>query len=144
MKYILLVVVILLASCSRSDGYRETELKEYVSIYFHKTGHDIPEGLKYIYADIPNKDNLRRLGTCFPINTLVLINKLYWYDFEDFKQEMIIAHELAHCVVSAEHDNRLKADGCPESLMISETKKMTEDCWNEYKDEYYEKVKRVY
>lgn len=48
---------------------------------------------------------------------IIIIDKTYW-DRLDYKvRQLLIWHELGHCLFNKKHDNLLMHDGCPNSIM---------------------------
>lgn len=63
----------------------------------------------------------------------VVIDADWWGSHGPVEQEMLMFHELGHCLLHLEHDNRLNADGMPVSTMY----------WAIF-DEYYYSTFREY
>jgi hypothetical protein len=48
------------------------------------------------------------------------LNKLYWQEMTDKQRKALVWHELGHCILGLDHDNRLQPNGCPVNAMYRE------------------------
>lgn len=47
----------------------------------------------------------------------IYLSKPHWDSYDSQQREMLIFHELGHCVLNLEHDRSLDSDGVPNDLM---------------------------
>ncbi len=140
-RIVVVFMLIFVANCGvDNSGYKEDILTSYVTMFSKKAKAEIPSSLKYMFAKIPInvEANMFILGACFYSSDLVLIHSSTWGDLPEYRKEILMSHELGHCVLDLGHRNKMKEDGCPESMMHVDYTKVTEDCWEEYKEEYYQ------
>lgn len=48
---------------------------------------------------------------------IVIINRGYWNVASEIERELLIFHELGHCILNMEHDETVRPDGTPASIM---------------------------
>lgn len=72
----------------------------------------------------------------------IVVAKDYWDNASKDVKENIMLHELGHCILNLKHQNNLRKDGCPESVMHSD--KISPECYTKYKDAYREEMKCVF
>ncbi len=56
------------------------------------------------------------LAVCIPDDKTVLVNQKFWAGSDDTQKELVIWHELGHCVLGRDH-NTYTHDGAPVSIM---------------------------
>lgn len=79
------------------------------------------------------------VGVCYPTNVIQLdIN--YWRQSHD-EANMVIYHELGHCVLKQGHRDGLLPDGCHASIMHSEMD--TLDCYKKHRKELVREMQEV-
>lgn len=65
---------------------------------------------------------------------LIIFDKDYWNGFSYKKRQLTILHEFGHCLYNMGHDERLRPDGCPISIMYPTV--LSEVCIERHYDEY--------
>lgn len=81
------------------------------------------------------------VGICFYASNVVYIDPTYWYEktTTELQKVALIHHELGHCFCELGHDNKMRRDGCPSSLMASN---VTSDvCIKRHWFDYIKKLK---
>jgi hypothetical protein len=68
-----------------------------------------------------DKDTLNEaLGICYIYQDdtrEIFIDEAQWYELSQVEQEMLILHELGHCILDRPDDNTVFLNGVPKSLM---------------------------
>lgn len=62
------------------------------------------------------------LGTCTEVDQLIEINRKYWDRLSNLCQEQLIYHELGHCVLKRDHNDKVmlvEGKSVPASIMVS-------------------------
>jgi len=93
-------------------------------------------------TEVNDKVIKKVIGRCHPLTKEIQIDPKFWYTETEFRKTSLIYHELTHCVCSQyKHDDTLKEDKCPETLMNSQStsQKCLNKYWEEYIDELYER-----
>ena len=149
MKKLLFVFVLLflINGCGQKPDEQaiSADLIEYVNKFKNETGIEFHNTDIYL-ADIPDKEN-----TDYPIIhgrgypglgvNIFIINTNTFYDLEEHEKEILIAHEAGHCVLGLDHNDKIKEDGCPVSVMYPHIVQLiTINCWNIYKEEYHAEI----
>lgn len=65
---------------------------------------------------------------------LIIIDKNYWNGFSYKKRQLLLWHEIGHCMFNKKHDDNLFLDGCPRSIMHPSV--IPEKCIDIYYDSY--------
>jgi hypothetical protein len=65
---------------------------------------------------------------------LVLVDKTHWDRLLPKSRQILILHELGHCLFNSKHDETLRADGCPQSMMYPTL--VSTSCIDKYYAEY--------
>lgn len=71
----------------------------------------------------------------------IKINRVYWLFYSDAQKEILVFHELGHCVLGLKH-NDTKSSGCPASIMRSYLFSVDEaqDCYDNNRLFYLEEI----
>jgi hypothetical protein len=124
MKY-LLVFSLLFVSCSVGQSVNvEPQYKKYVTLFEQESarvGH--PVVIKGLTIESRFTLGGFTLAQCrmfgFP-NPSILVS-LYWWDrTNEVEHEMVLLHEISHCILRRYHRNDLYPDGRPKSIMNEE------------------------
>ena len=76
------------------------DIEPYVEdVYKISEGNLDGKSLDYNFYFLDNQE----LGFCFEALGRVGINRKYWYKLSEKDKILLIAHEIAHCVKSADH-----------------------------------------
>lgn len=114
-KIIFLILVGIFLSCSQDD-YENSELNSsefepYLNSFMEEAnirGYDYTNNnVSFYFADIiiPN-----RAGICYD-NDRIVIDREYWYYANNKKKELLIYHELGHCILNRDHKNHKTNSG---------------------------------
>ena len=61
----------------------------------------------------------------------VVVDKGHWDNLSLLDRELLVFHELGHCVLDADHREGTRSNGCPDSIMTAG------DLRHEFKDHCY-------
>ena len=121
MLRVLLLALLLLTSCShkRAEIYINAELQPYVdSFLIHGVNLGRPVYISSLIADFgyTAEDDA---GTCYddPVLPIITIDKLYWETLNPSAKEILMYHELGHCVLGRGHNLTLDDTQAPVSIM---------------------------
>lgn len=68
----------------------------------------------------------------------IYINPFFWETASEDKKELVVLHEMAHCVLhQMEHRNSLNEDGQPTSILNKSVVNFSEAYYELYKARYY-------
>ena len=118
----------------------QTEFLEYVEEFEKYYGQTV-KGFRVRFANLDYMPQVT--GLCMRsthkmgINT-IMIDRHYWDQMTDSEREMLMWHELAHCILYRNHDERIARNGCPVSLMYPTG--FPEFCYNQYRDWYLKEL----
>ena len=59
------------------------------------------------------------IGVCYPLNRTIFIRRDTWESDGPVEREQLIWHELGHCAMGRDHNNKLLPNGHAESIMNS-------------------------
>lgn len=65
---------------------------------------------------------------------LIVFDKDYWNGFSYKKRQLTLIHEFQHCLFSKKHDESLRFDGCPRSVMYPTV--LSQKCIDLYYEDY--------
>lgn len=65
---------------------------------------------------------------------LIVIDKTHWKRLSYKVRQLLLYHELAHCLLNKKHDERFRLDGCPLSIMYPTI--LSEYCAEEHYADY--------
>lgn len=51
---------------------------------------------------------------------IIIVEREFWEQYWPLTREYILAHEIGHCVLNREHNNKLHFDGSPVSIMYKD------------------------
>lgn len=113
------------------------DIEPYVEdVYKISEGNLDGKSLDYNFYFLDNQE----LGFCFEALGRVGINRKYWYKLSEKDKILLIAHEIAHCVKSADHVDT-KEGICYTNFMSSYS--TTDECTNKYYEQYVEQMKEL-
>lgn len=107
MRYLLLL---LLVSCAPHDQQViiDHTLRPYLDRFIEDGARqNVQIKIQDLILQFGKIDDPYTLGTCYTESNstpLVTINPLFWDSFEDKMKELIVYHELGHCVLFLAHD----------------------------------------
>jgi hypothetical protein len=96
----------------------------------------LPDNLRVIFSDLDNED---RGGLCYNHRRLVILNTQNWDENTEITKEMIVFHELGHCVLDRNHILYDKRQKCSPSIMGNSG--VSDDC---YVDRYEYYIKELF
>ena len=96
-----------------------------------------------ILVDFPIQfDDLEgdRVGECrmYGNKPEIAVDKEHWEGYTNNQKEWAVLHELLHCGLHKEHNNELRDDWCPVSLMNSYIG--SDYCYEKHRAEYLEEL----
>lgn len=131
LKLLCFIVFLLCLSCSkdRSGTKKYPNVDARLWRYFDQfeqeaaiRGHNIDLKSKGLYGEIENIYRHETVGLCShqenQPNQLIIDNH-FWERANNTKKEMIVFHELGHCILDKPHNNRVNSDGTCYSIMRS-------------------------
>jgi len=65
---------------------------------------------------------------------LIVFDKDYWDGFSYTKRQLTLIHEFQHCLFDKKHDETLRLDGCPRSLMYPTV--LSQACIDRHYEDY--------
>ena len=150
MKKILYIMVLinLLASCS-APGIKfrpahrgvDPELQALNDEFIDLSGRNgIFYDAKVTVGFVNSISKEKAIGQCTTMMWFreVDILKGYWERASDLSKKTLLFHELGHGYCGRQHNNKLRADGCPESLMNSVA--VPDECVKVYYSEYIKEL----
>tara|TARA_Y100001933_G_scaffold261042_2_gene314699 strand:+ start:87261 stop:88328 length:1068 start_codon:yes stop_codon:yes gene_type:complete len=140
---ILILIVGILFGCSKYDydnsELNNSEFQPYVDSFLEEAkirGYDIDvSNINFYLADIENKDVG---GICNERKEEIIIDRDNWENAHEIEKELLIFHELGHCILGRAHRNETSENGDCLSIMDG-----TEDNFNCSKNIFSE-LWRVY
>ena len=138
-----LVVITILFGCSKYDysnsELNNSEFQPYVDTFLAEAnirGYDIDlNSISFYLADIEN-ENVG--GLCNQRKEEIIIDKDGWESLTEINKELLIFHELGHCILGRDHRNETSENGDCLSIMNGEennfncSKNIYSDLWREY------------
>tara|TARA_R110002050_G_scaffold241508_2_gene377879 strand:+ start:3130 stop:4065 length:936 start_codon:yes stop_codon:yes gene_type:complete len=115
MKFFLIILLFILFGCS-DDEFINSELNnpEFMSFYESFKNEANIRGVKtensqinFFLADIKNPNTA---GLCYS-NGNIYIDKSFWFNSSKNEKELLIYHELGHCVLNRNHKNLKSKSG---------------------------------
>jgi hypothetical protein len=131
-----------LVSCATwNKPFIDDEFKPYQKEFIELTNYNESDfnfySIKFFSLEKPT------VGMCYNLTRTIHIDSSSWYVISKKKKRALMLHEFGHCVCDLEHHNKLKSDGCPESLMhenLPQNYCLTMH-WDEYIVDYMERCK---
>lgn len=102
MKIFIIVIALLIGSCGTNhSAVYVKELTPYIKTFENTWGHTINNTM-IAFTDILTDE---KLGLCLPRKniSIVYINKKAWYKLTESQKELLLFHELGHCVLKIYH-----------------------------------------
>lgn len=153
MKKIIFILLIIINSCGQEckqitiENDIDRELSYYVDNY-------INDSKKYNFLDYQykltikigslsidkNMDNV--VGVCYYSKNLIIIDENRWYTLKEYQKEIVVYHELGHCLQDKEHpkvDTNYDIIERKDSIM-NELLYITEQDYYENRDLYIEEL----
>lgn len=122
---VLLTTAVLLANCSLAYPpprfYVAPELQNEFSTFIAEAkAHNRPLKVNNLVVQL-GTTSADRVGNCDlrSYTPIVTISEQYWLNADIWAREMLLFHELGHCVLQLEHNDAINVDGEPVSLMVS-------------------------
>lgn len=104
----------------------DSEFSRYVNSFIHRSRGKVAnvENLTMGFDILPTVEDGQIVGTCsyvIPNLAEIDIHYPFWINSPSVKREFLIYHEMIHCMCHSLHRNKMKKDGCPESIMHEKT-----------------------
>lgn len=146
MKQVILIFVFInFTACENGGGYtdsdklyRSNDLKPFINNIIDNLKITL-EKINIVIAQIDDVDYNICSGVCIHgvYHKTILIDLIIWESLNDHKRQALLLHEIGHCKFKLKHNDNLKDDNCPVSIMhFSIVNVLSTECWDLYKDEY--------
>lgn len=112
MKRIATLIALILTGCGAIPAI-DPAFSTQVSAFEAAYGHAVQVSISFTSA-LRSDQN----GVCLK-NGDVRVSASFWAIASDAEKEMLIFHELGHCVLNREHDTSLNSEGYPKSYMYT-------------------------
>ncbi len=103
MHFKLILISLLVVSCNKELS-SNIEFIPYVKVFLAEASSrgiaSDTDGITMEFSDLPGLV----VGRCTS-SSLVQIDPWYWNDFDDETREIVIFHELGHCILEQDHNN---------------------------------------
>ena len=119
---LLLLTGLFVPACQKYQHSLPEELDPFVDKFIEEAGKrgrdlsQIKEGLIIQYEDLPDKSGGKCTRSFFFPNR-ISIDKFFWQQMNDRQKELLLFHELGHCVLNRDHRNERLSQGECTSLM---------------------------
>lgn len=132
------MLTILLAICIACQSELDYYKNKFDAIYKKTT---------YISMTFDATLNANTYGRCYnetlTTPAYIVINPVLWKTMDSNHKELVILHELGHCVLKREHKINMFPHGCPRSIMFYYANETMKKCYKEHKMYYqHELVKQ--
>ena len=133
MKAQLATLILALSACGHAHKWQvDPELAPYVEAFYQAAAardlHLERSDLIVEFGDLKEAPGYTENGRCeheFNSTHKVVISNQMKAALDDIQLQPLMTHELGHCLLGLEHDNRLNADGTPVSVMHEDTATIT-------------------
>lgn len=146
----MLILLTLLSSCegdligafsSPQGNTSSGPFDKYVSKFYQKMGEaDLDNSRRNIEISFDENMSMDYAGLCFWSETprRITINKYWWDGYDEYDREILIFHELGHCVLNRDHTDSYDSWGRPLSIMSTDL-----GGWD-YKDYYNSYIQELF
>lgn len=136
MKYLLMLL--LFCSCGQKQNYNidPAFVKYFDEFMYHVQEHNLhpqPE----VTANFVDKIDDNTIGYCQ--GTAIVIDKTKWESLTETKREILMFHELGHCLLLKHHNESLHSNYEPVSIMYPYLL-TTDTFYTEHKAEYIQEL----
>lgn len=150
LSYSLLTIILSLSltGCKKDIIETDQALLPYFDLFAleaEKRGITVDYELERIEGLLQDIRDESVLGQCFrnaEKPKKVIIDQEYWDEADEFSKQFLIFHELGHCFLNREHDDRSDASNVCISIMHSTPQacdfELTEENKKEYLDELFQ------
>lgn len=125
------ITIVLCFSCTKYNlnGKKYPDADPRLWEYFHYFEQEAAQ--RGIYIDLKAQKLIGTIENIYRHETVglcnhqperpnqLIIDNHFWERASNIKREMIVFHELGHCVLSKKHNNRINSDGTCYSIMRS-------------------------
>lgn len=73
--------------------------------------------MRIAFKPLPRDSQGAVIGRCQPFLQNISIDPIYWNEATYIERKALIFHELSHCLLWKMHDNEIRKDFCPKSIM---------------------------
>lgn len=118
---IIVLLAALLTSCGANLAPKvfsiPSELQAYVTTFEGVIGRPVVN-IQYRFQDLGYTDEAGgAIGQCELPDAIVTLDPLFWSEATDLDKELVVLHELGHCVLYRGHLNTTQANGFDVSIM---------------------------
>ncbi|MEP5339249.1 MAG: hypothetical protein ABJL44_14600 [Algibacter sp.] len=119
--YIFIILLGIIFGCTQDDfenaELNNSEFQPYLNSFLEEArirGHNFTNNnnIKFYFADIEN-----HAGICYQKNEEIIIDRGTWEISSEINRELLIFHELGHCIIGRAHRNENSISGECLSLM---------------------------
>jgi hypothetical protein len=105
MRYAIGLMLLVVVGCGKSPSYVQPEVQEYVSRFEQAAAsegvHVDSSALIITLQDTGFSNNEQ--GICYFDRVTVTLNKKFWATAMDADKELLVFHELGHCLLGRQH-----------------------------------------
>lgn len=134
------IVLLTLTNCAGKVVKVDPEFLPYVRL-FEEQGRLVVDDIIMEFGDPTDGDGSKtNVGVCkigFTKTPRVIIDPEFWENASNTQREIIVLHELGHCVLERGHDYD-KLDGCPMSVMYPYL--LSNYCYKSFKKAYLDEL----
>jgi hypothetical protein len=121
-------------------SYVDRTFEPYIERFEEEGGVKVPKDMSVVFQDF-DYDEVIGLCQVEPDGyRRVTILSRWWDAADETRREVLIFHELAHCVLDAEHDITVDDDGVPASLMYPMIKDSLISSYKKNRKKYLDKL----
>jgi len=150
MKYLVILALLLTASCATTRFYKvRDEFKPYIE-RFKTEAKPYEIKIEDLYIKFHDFKGAPAIGDCrhavwnWHFVPLIRIDRDWWGRSSELAKELLIFHELGHCILSKKHNNNRVKDEIypeferPESIMNEYV--IAEEWYQAYKEKYIKEL----
>lgn len=144
MKIAIILVTLLIATTSIAGDKFKPFRKQVDSFIAAAHQQHVNVDLSILHITLADHLPDRLLGICWGMGTsipMIFLDKVLWEQSNDLKREQILWHEMGHCVLKREHNERMKWDGYPASIMYPDSRLINDqNYYRKHKQEYIQEL----
>ena len=140
-----LLTTLLFTACGfappAESGYIHPELYPYVAKFAREGNLVLSAGLQVDFGGVEQDDNKDTvsLAVCYMQFERIVVDRDSWNLMNSTEREVLMYHELGHCVLGRYHPETMLTKRCPTSIMHPLLPTAVR-CYNERKDYYIQEL----
>lgn len=115
----------------------EADAHHTVLNYSMSTVTIVPDMDRYVHGDL---SLAQPLAYCTPGSNEIKINDVYWDSMNDMAKEIVLFHELGHCMLQREHREAVDVHGRKLSIMSSRKRLVKNETYLKWRNEYLDEL----